>query len=117
MTLQLDFWHAVGLLLGFLGFAFGMAKMLLLQAQKHQDEKHAQLAVRLTKIEENGKAEAQQWRQIERDLNKLQMHLPLHYVRREDYIRGQSVIEAKLDGLATKLENAQLRAHIGGNPS
>ena len=40
--------------------------------------------------------------------------MPLHYVRREDYIRGQSVIEAKLDGVADKLEKAQLRAIING---
>ncbi len=30
--------------------------------------------------------------------------LPLNYVRREDYIRGQTVIEAKLDALDNKLE-------------
>ena len=40
--------------------------------------------------------------------------MPLHYVRREDYIRGQSVIESKLDGLALKIENVQLRAVKGG---
>ena len=40
--------------------------------------------------------------------------MPLHYVRREDYIRGQSVIEAKLDALGSKLEAAQLRAAAGG---
>ena len=34
--------------------------------------------------------------------------------RREDYIRGQSVIESKLDGLALKIENVQLRAVKGG---
>ena len=44
------------------------------------------------------------------------MDLPLQYVRREDYIRNQTVIEAKLDAVASKLETAQLRvASIGGN--
>ena len=33
--------------------------------------------------------------------------LPLNYVRREDYIRGQTVIEAKLDALYNKLEVVQ----------
>ena len=28
----------------------------------------------------------------------MQRDMALHYVRREDYIRGQSVVEAKLDG-------------------
>lgn len=47
---------------------------------------------------------------MERELLRFQAEMPLQYVRREDYIRGQSVIEAKLDGLGTKLENAQLRS-------
>ena len=47
---------------------------------------------------------------------KFQADLPLHYVRREDYVRGQSVLEAKLDGLADKIEKAQLRAFINGGP-
>ena len=42
----------------------------------------------------------------------LKAELPVAYVRRDDYIRGQSVLEAKLDGLATKIENAQLRGLI-----
>jgi len=37
-------------------------------------------------------------------LLRLRAELPLDYVRREDWIRNQTVIEAKLDGLATKLE-------------
>ena len=59
--------------------------------------------------------EAAQWQRIERDLLRMQAEMPLHYVRREDYIRGQSVIEAKLDALGSKLEAAQLRAAAGGN--
>ena len=35
--------------------------------------------------------------------------MPLQYVRREDFMRSQTVIEAKLDGLALKIENIQLR--------
>jgi hypothetical protein len=35
--------------------------------------------------------------------------MPLHYVRREDYVRNQTVIEAKLDALALRLENVRLK--------
>ena len=45
-----------------------------------------------------------------RELLNLKAEMPVQYVRREDYIRGQSVLEAKLDGLVIKLENVQLRA-------
>lgn len=44
----------------------------------------------------------------------MQRDMALQYVRREDYIRGQSVVEAKLDGLAVKIENLQLRGVLDG---
>lgn len=65
---------------------------------------------RLDTLDAAAKTDTGQWQRVERELLTLKADLPLHYVRREDYIRGQSVIEAKLDGLGTKLENAQLRA-------
>ena len=40
--------------------------------------------------------------------------LPLAYVRREDFVRNQSVIEAKLDGLALRIENLTLRGRNDG---
>ncbi|HBO0115257.1 TPA: hypothetical protein L4A45_006184, partial [Pseudomonas aeruginosa] len=49
------------------------------------------------------------------ELMSLKAELPFQYVLRDDYIRGQSVIEMKLDSLATKLENAQLRGLVGAN--
>ena len=47
--------------------------------------------------------------EIERDVMNLRAELPDKYVRREDYIRGQTLIESKLDGLAMRIENWQLR--------
>ena len=96
------------------------------QAQRHLDDRfaaqdatreayHKSLAGRLDGIELVNREEAAQWQRVERDLLKMQAEMPLHYVRREDYIRGQSVIEAKLDALGSKLEAAQLRAAAGGN--
>ena len=46
---------------------------------------------------------------LERDFLKWQADMPLHYVRREDYVRGQTVIEAKLDAMYNKLEVVQLK--------
>lgn len=69
----------------------------------------------LDSMEQINRDEAAQWQRIERDLLKMQAEMPLHYVRREDYIRGQSVIETKLDALGSKLETAQLRAAAGIN--
>lgn len=126
MTLQIEFWQLLGLLLSGLGALWGVVKHSLSQSQRHLDERftlqdtareanHKALATRLDGMEQINRDEAAQWQRIERDLLKMQAEMPLHYVRREDYIRGQSVIEAKLDAFGSKLEAAQLRAAIGGH--
>jgi hypothetical protein len=106
MTLQIDFWQlltfSAGLLLAFLSAAFGMGRMLLGQVEKRLD-------TRFLSLERAAQEESSQWRRVERELLDLRAELPLHYVRREDYIRGQSVIEAKLDGLALRIENHHLK--------
>lgn len=106
MNLQIDVWQlmtfSVGLLLSFLGAAFGMGRMLLGQVEQRLD-------TRFNSLERAAQEESGQWRRVERELLDLRAELPLHYVRREDYIRGQSVIEAKLDGLALRIENHALK--------
>ncbi len=124
MTLQVEFWalltFLVGLLVSFLGAAFAMGRILLIQFEKRLDtrfkaqEETRQLHsehwdARFGALEKAAKDESGQWRRVERDLMDLRAELPLHYVRREDYIRGQSVIEAKLDGLALRIENQALK--------
>lgn len=88
-------WMA-GLLLAFLGALTGIGRWLLAQFQKRIDDRFASLA-----------EDARSWRQTERNLMELRAHVSEHYVRREDYVRNQSVVEAKLDALAAKLELMQ----------
>lgn len=120
MNLTLEFWQLVSLLLGFLGSCAGAGKLLLGQIDQrletrfkameearqlstlHWDERFSAL---LAQSREDGDAV----RQLERDLMSLRAELPERYVRREDYIRGQTVIEAKLDSLALRMENIQLK--------
>ena len=119
MTLQIEFWQLIsalaGLIITFLTFAFGAGRLLLSQidrrltdrfnsqeesrtiAQKHWDE-------RFTNIINQNRHDAEELLRIERDFLALRAELPLHYVRREDYIRGQSVLEAKMDALYNRLE-------------
>jgi bacterioferritin (cytochrome b1) len=68
------------------------------------------LNARLDTLDAAAKLDTGQWQRVERELLTLKADLPLHYVRREDYIRGQSTLEAKVDGVGMKLENALLRA-------
>ena len=102
MTLQIEFWQLLGLLLSGLGALWGVVKHGLGESQRHLDERfalqdatreshHKALAGRLDGIEAVNREDAAQWQRVERDLLKMQAEMPLHYVRREDYIRGQSV--------------------------
>ena len=125
MQVTLDLWHVISLAVSFFGASAAAGKLLLSQTQRHLDTRftaqetaraanHDQVSRRLDSMEEAARSEMGNWQRIERDLLKLQADMPLHYVRREDYIRGQSVIESKLDGVALKIENVQLRAVKGG---
>lgn len=82
----------------FLGGLWRVGKWLLGGFQRRIDDRFSLLA-----------AESQAWRAVERDLMSLRAELPERYVRREDYIRGQAVVEAKLDALAAKLEVVQMQ--------
>lgn len=124
-AVQVDFWNLVGLLLAFFGAVAGAVKLVVAQFERRLDERFAAQEKaraesqkhwdsKFSNLEAAAKDEAGQWLRIERELLDLKAELPLQYVRREDYIRGQSVIEAKLDGLASKIEQNQLRgAHHG----
>jgi Na+-transporting methylmalonyl-CoA/oxaloacetate decarboxylase gamma subunit len=77
------------------------------EAAKHWDNKFAAL-------EQAANANEQEWRRVERDVLTLKADLPLNYVRREDFVRNQTIIEAKIDGLAIKLENIALKGTHNG---
>ena len=100
---------AISLLGVFTGVVFGLVKLLLFQFEKRLGERFAaQEEARKAAVERQEK-DAQALQQLERNFLKFQAELPLNYVRREDWVRGQSVIEAKLDGLALKFENILLK--------
>lgn len=105
--LQIDFWQLVGfgasLLTGFAGVIAAAGRIIATQFEKRIDERFDAL--------QRGRAEeAQTISSLEREFLKFRAELPVEYVRREDYVRGQSIVEAKLDGLAVKIDNVILRS-------
>lgn len=110
MTLQIDFWQLLGLLVSGLGAFWGVIKIAATQAQRHQDATHAQLLARLDAIETASRTEAGNWQRMEREILQLKAELPLNYVRREDYVQAVATIMAKLDAITMRIENILLRA-------
>ena len=90
--INIEFWQMVGFLLSFLGVCWGFGKMLLAQFQAQQDERQKQQE-RL-----QGKVES-----MEKQLGEFNASLPMTYVLRDDYIRNQVVLEAKIDNMTEKL--------------
>lgn len=79
--IAIEFWQIVTFLLGFLGVCWMFGKMLLVQ----YENRIAELQTKADSLEKN--------------VNNLHATLPLNYVLREDYIRGQAVLEAKMDAV------------------
>ena len=111
---------AIGLLSIFTTIVIALVKLLLVQFEKRLGERFAaqdearKAATKhwegsFAKVLDRQEKDAQALQQLERSFLRFQAELPVNYVRREDWMRGQSVIEAKLDGLALKFENIMLK--------
>jgi hypothetical protein len=105
-AIQIDLWafitFGVGLLVSFIGAGVAVARYFAAGFERA-------VAARLRLIEKTTRLEAERLRQMEREIYTLKAEIPREYVRREDYIRGQSVVEAKIDALALKIENLMLK--------
>lgn len=118
MKIELELWHLITLLIVFFGCVGAFGRILLGQIDKRLDEKfEAQ-----EKAREEGSRALRELLQgtigkvekLERDFLEWRAELPIHYVRREDYVRGQSVIEAKLDALYSELKLVQIKGAANG---
>ncbi|HCL5251794.1 TPA: hypothetical protein N2G30_001912 [Salmonella enterica] len=100
MMLQIDFWEVISMALSFLGVLVAAGKMLLTQIEKRLNERFEALELARRESESG-------WSRLEREFLEFRADMPLNYVRREDYIRGQTVIEAKLDALYSEVKRSQ----------
>lgn len=104
--IQLSTGDAIGLVLAFLTCVGVFGKVLLSMSERNSRDRFAALDERLQGVAKGMERIAD----IERDMMRMRLDFAEQYVRREDYVRGQTVIESKIDALASKIENLQLRA-------
>lgn len=121
-NVQIELWHLITLAgAAVMGF-WAVAKVTGAQFQKQLDARftaqeearranHKQLSDRLGAIESASREDAAQWQRVERELLNLKADLPLHYVRREDYVQAIATIMTKLDAMALRFENILLRGN------
>ncbi|BDV42426.1 membrane protein [Geotalea uraniireducens] len=120
MSVTLTFWQLITLLLAFFAAVFAGARLLLSQIDRRLDDRFLSLqeaakagdAIIHETLRQHINEESKnsgQLIELERQLLRWEARLPIDYVRREDFIRNQTTIEAKLDGLALKLDNSQTK--------
>ena len=86
--ISIEFWQLVGFAITIVGGYWGLAQKQLSQYQKQQQERHEHQ----DRVNENMVA-------LSKEFLEFQAKLPMTYVLRDDYIRGQAVLEAKMDAL------------------
>ncbi len=128
--IQIDFWQFIGgafsLIVMFVSVAWAFGMILVRQFKGHLDSKLETMEASRSAADaaikeelqrhsaEEGKA-LDQLKQLEKDFQNWRAELPINYVRREDYIRGQSVIEAKLDALFSEFKLLLVQINKGKN--
>jgi len=123
MQIQLELWHLILILMSLVGACWAGAQFFFVQFEKRMLEKFDSNASqahsayeRLEKIvsqqQVNEGRTVEMITSLERDFLMMRAELPNIYVRREDFIRNQTVIEAKLDRITSKIELIQVK----GNP-
>lgn len=108
-TIQMDFLQLLALLGGFMAVIGAAGKLLLQQIDKRLDTRFSGIEKAREDMLKENERNTEAWRSLERDFLKFRGDLPLEYVRREDFIRNQSLIEAKLDAIALHIQNLQLQ--------
>lgn len=108
MKVELELWHLITLLVAFFGCVGAFGKVLLAQFERRLDERfnaqNAQRQLAEKHLDERLSRIEHEQRESDRELADLKAALPTGYVRREDYIRGEAGVIARIDSLAQRLE-------------
>lgn len=111
-----DILQLIGVLVAFAMAAGAFVSFVMRQLDKRfaaqealREEGAKALRETIERYTAQGTATAKQLQKLERDFLEWKAEIPVQYVRREDYIRGQTVLEAKMDALYSKLELVHLK--------
>lgn len=109
VAIQLEAYQWIMILISTIGTVVATIKILWARIEQNLNNNFQVVQSKLEEVAKQSEQNHTDIRDLERKFYKFQIDLPHTYVAREDYIRGQTVIEAKLDALASKIENVQIR--------
>ena len=98
MTVSFELWQLVSLASTLLGGFVTLGAVLLRMITRNVERALGQI-----------REDSRKWSELEREFLRHLAELPVNYVRREDYVRGQTLIEAKLDAIASELKLVQIQ--------
>jgi hypothetical protein len=120
MIIEFNLTNLIFILIAIFSAFWALLKMLAVLFKRDLQERftamdavstsqYQRLNTRLDELSATAKTDSGQWARVERELLTLKADLPLHYVRREDYIQAVATIMAKLDAISMRFENILLR--------
>jgi predicted Holliday junction resolvase-like endonuclease len=118
MTVQLELWQLITLLLAFFAAVGLAARVFLGLINQGLDDRFRALkeasATANSNLHEELKRQGrdiQKMQDLERQFLQFQAELPNQYVRRDDYIRSQTVIEGKIDRIVQMVSTLQIKGN------
>ena len=97
MKITFELWQLATLAFALSGSFAGLCKLLLMQVERNVRADIKRIST-----------DSDKWRELELKFYQHLADLPVNYVRREDYARGQGVLESKVDAVAGKVERVQI---------
>jgi hypothetical protein len=113
VTIQIELWALLSTLGGWLlilgGGLWTVAKVIGGQVDRRLSEKFQAQGESITLYAASATRTAEALRQLEQEFLNWKGTLPVTYVLREDYIRGQVVLEAKQDAQRSEIKVVQMQ--------
>ncbi|WAU72883.1 hypothetical protein [Acinetobacter sp. TR11] len=112
MTFQLEAYQVFLILATVIGSVVGMVKILGNQINRNIQQNFESTNQKIEEVAKQAAKGQEEIRALERQFLEFKADMPFRYIARDDYIRGQTVLESKLDALAEKLEKVQIKQGV-----
>lgn len=112
MIFQLEPYQVFLILATVIGSVVGMVKILGNQINRNIQQNFESTNQKIEEVAKQAAKGQEEIRALERQFLEFKADMPFRYIARDDYIRGQTVLESKLDALAEKLEKVQIKQGV-----
>lgn len=109
MTIQLEVYQFIMILIAVLSTVIGTVKILWARIEKSLDQNFSATNRKIEDVAHQAAEGQKEIRALERQFLEFKADMPFRYIARDDYIWGQTILEQKLDAVAQKLENVQIK--------